>query len=177
MNLIKARNFIGLIFGLEFGKFTHEEFNTKGFPADLKTIDLAANFPYYLSPYTVPISTYAYHNIQITSNKTMMPTFFPKNSYWRLKDQKIAVTNPFEDHAIRYLTIKSRPDAEISEGIINGCISTIVDGLMAGYSICCTQDPIVTATLEGKQLENKIPLDEEIMIVCGVVKSERRSYF
>ena len=86
-----------------------------------------------------------------------------------------AQPEPFDIFAFR--TIKISESKNLSEGMVNGCIGTFADELMAGLAIGTTYMPFVTSWIEVSGLKNPIGKGQELLMVAGTDRVDGKNFY
>jgi hypothetical protein len=82
---------------------------------------------------------------------------------------------PFDIFAFR--TIKISETKNLSQEMVNGCIGTFADELMAGLAIGQTYMPFVTSWIEVSGLENPIGKGAELLMVTGTDRVDGKNFY
>jgi hypothetical protein len=138
------------------------------------------DFPFYFYPAIPSPGFYASTNMQnlATTDPRDSAIWTSKSTLGKFKNPTQSNSpdaQPFDIFAFR--TIKISETKNLSQGMVNGCIGTFADELMAGLAIGTTYMPFVTSWIEVTGLENFIDKGAELLMVAGTDKVDGKNFF
>jgi hypothetical protein len=138
------------------------------------------DFPFYFYPAIPSPGFYASTNMQnlATTDPRDSAIWTSKSTLGKLSQPAQADSpdaQPFDIFAFR--TIKISETKNLSQGMVNGCIGTFADELMAGLAIGTTYMPFVTSWIEVTGLENSIGKGAELLMVAGTDRVDGKNFF